>query len=171
MHYLPVQRKSGESSWLKFMEIYGSFPGFNCLLLSGQSGEVVRERSPSRWPTQTEGKTARRRLATAAGRDFHLALPEKERRIMRALAEPLTIYCREARRWSCEGKKCLISQHSFHNDRSKARNIILVFFSFFFSIQAWYWDTTSPLLVSDWKGSFLKRSRYWPKSQHITSVN
>lgn len=154
MHYLPVQRKSGESSWLKFMEIYGSFLSFNCLLLSGQSGEAhgvlwpawvlwrrrcsyrwirpkyhplkpvtetngVRERSPNRWPTKTKTKAARRCLATAAGWDFNLAFTEKKRRIMRALAEPLTIYCWKAQQWSWEGKKHLISQHSFHNDKPK----------------------------------------------------
>ena len=54
MHYLPVQRKSGESNWLKFMEIYGSFPGFNCLLLSGQSGEAHGELWPA-WGLRVEG--------------------------------------------------------------------------------------------------------------------
>lgn len=70
----------------------------------------VRERSPNRWPTKTETKAERRRLATAAGRDFNLAFTEKERRIMSAPAEPLTIYCWE----DAAVRERNIRSHSIH---------------------------------------------------------
>lgn len=166
MLYPPVQRNSGESSWLKFMEIYGSFPGFNCLLLSGQSGEARRELWPA-WGLWRGGGLLQVGLTKIPSAETHCRqimsgnapqaddrhrTREKQRWGVWLLPRVGTFTWLSQRReelgalWLSRGPS-IVGKHGneavrernvwsrsihFNNDKSKARNIILVFSFFFF---------------------------------------